>query len=159
FHLWTNLLYFWPLRPDERARRSVEIAAQHALAQHLEARSADALLVDDPMASLRWQFLLSRERISGLETEVYYPAAAPTDAADRGALLASHRGARIPSALQLLGASATTSRFGDALLNEDVRVPESAYRLLPREGWRALGEGDGLPLVADGDLGTVWPPR
>jgi 4-amino-4-deoxy-L-arabinose transferase-like glycosyltransferase len=159
FNLWTNFIYFWPLRPEERARRGGDIAARHALARHLEARSAEALLVDDPMESLRWQFLLSRPRISALETEVYYPAANPADAADRVALLASHRGARIPSALQMLGATATPTPFGEELLYEDVRVPAHAYRLLPREGWRALGEGDGPPAAADGDLGTVWPPR
>jgi 4-amino-4-deoxy-L-arabinose transferase-like glycosyltransferase len=159
FNLWTNFVYFWPLHPAERARRRAEISARNALGQHLEARSAEAILVDDPMESLRWQFLLSRPRISALETEVYYPAATPTDAADRVALLASHRNSRIPASLQMLDATATATQFGEEWLYEDVRVPEPAYRLLPRVGWRALGEGEGPPAAADGDLGTVWPPR
>ncbi len=159
FNLWTNFVYFWPLRAEERARRAAEMTAQRALGRHLEARSAEALLVDDPMESLRWQFLLSRPRISALETEVYYPAAAPADAAERVSLLASHRGARIPSNLQMLGATATVTQFGEESLYEDVRVPERAYRLLSRASWRAVGEGDGPPAAADGDLGTVWPPR
>ncbi len=77
FHLWTNWIYLWPLRPGERARRGAEIAARAALGERLQARPAEALLVDDPMESLRWQFLLSRPRISALLSEVYYPAVAP----------------------------------------------------------------------------------
>jgi hypothetical protein len=159
FNLWTNFIYFWPFHPAERVRRGAEIAARHALGQHLESRRDEAILVDDPMESLRWQFLLSRPRISALETEVYYPAATPTDAADRVALLASHRGSRIPSGLRVLGASAATTEFGEESLYEDVRLPARSYRLVPRKGWRALGEGDMPPAAADGDLGTVWPPR
>ena len=152
FNLWTNLIYLSPLRPDERARRSAEIAARHALGQHLEARTAEAILVDDPMESLRWQFLLSRPRISALGTEVYYPAAAPTDAADRVALLASRDDTRIPASLEPLGTTATATQFGQERLYEDVRVPVRVYRLLPRAGWRALGESDIPPAAADGDL-------
>ena len=159
FNLWTNFVYFWPLHPAERARRGAEIATRHALGQHLEARSDEAILTDDPMESLRWQFLLSRSRISALGTEVYYPAATPTDAAGRVALLASHRGSPIPSSLQTIGASAAATAFGEETLYEDVRMLARSYRLLPRAGWRALGEADAPPAAADGDLGTVWPPR
>ncbi len=159
FHLWTNLAYLWPLRPAERARRGAEMAARAALAQRLEARTAEALLVDDPMESLRWQFLLSRPRISALMSEVYYPSAIPADASERVAILASRRGARIPEQLEAVGATASVVRFGEERLYEDVRVPGRAYRLLPRAEWRALGQPDSPPAAADGDLGTVWPAQ
>jgi Dolichyl-phosphate-mannose-protein mannosyltransferase len=159
FHVWTNLGYLWPLWPDERARRGAEIAARQALAERLRARPAEALLVDDPMESIRWQFFLSRPRTSALTSEVYYPSAIPADAAERVAILASRRDARIPAQLETLGATATTTRFGEEWLYEDVRLPDRAYRLLPRGGWRDLGEPDTPPVAADGDLGTVWPAR
>jgi 4-amino-4-deoxy-L-arabinose transferase-like glycosyltransferase len=160
FHLWTNLGYFWPLRPAERARRAAEMAARAALAQRLQTRPAEALLVDDPMESFRWQFLLSRSRISALTSEIYYPSAAPADAADRVAILATRRAARIPGELEAIGATATATSFGEEQLYENVMIPSRSYRLVPRAGWRALGEPDVAPAsVADGDLGTAWPAR
>jgi hypothetical protein len=135
------------------------MAARAALAQRLEARTAEALLVDDPMESLRWQFLLSRPRISALTSVVYYPSAVPADASERVAILASRRGIRIPEVLGALGATASVAQFGEERLYEDVRVPGRAYQLVPRAGWRVLGQPDSPPAAADGDLGTVWPEQ
>ena len=123
FHLWTNSIYLWPLRPEERARRGAEIAARAALGERLQARPAEALLVDDPMESLRWQFLLGRPRISALLSEVYYPSAAPTDAAERVAdprVQAAARG--FPPQPRDARRTATATRFGEEWLYEDVRV-------------------------------------
>jgi hypothetical protein len=159
FHVWTNLGYLWPLQPVERARRRAEIAVRQALAERLDAGAAGALLVDDPMESIRWQFLLSRPRISALTSEVYYPSSTPADAAERVTILAARGHSRIPAQLDALGTTVTATRFGDEWLYEDVRVPGRAYRLLPRAGWRAVGEPDTPPASADGDLGTTWPVR
>lgn len=159
FHLWTNLGYFWPLRPGERARRGAGIASREALARRLRAPTAEALLVDDPMESLRWQFLLSRPRISALTSEIYYPSAIRADAAERVQILASRSDDWITAQLQALGGTATVTRFGGVALFEDVRLPRRTYRLLPRTTWRVVDDRDAPPVVADGDLGTVWPAR
>jgi hypothetical protein len=165
FHVWTNLVYLWPLWPAERARRAAEIGVHQALAQHLGAKGSEAVLVDDPMESIRWQFFLTGTRVSGLTTEVYYPSAGPADAAERVSILVTRHEARVPThvrmatQLELLGATPTVTRFGGQWLYENVAIPSRVYRQVPRAGWRALGEPDGPPAAADGDLGTAWPAR
>jgi hypothetical protein len=98
--------------------------------------------------------------VSGLLTDAYYPSAVAADAARRVAILATQRDDRMAEQLDALGAVRTETRWwGDWRLYEDIRVPGRSYRLIPRAGWRALGEPDGPPAAADGDLGTVWPAR
>jgi 4-amino-4-deoxy-L-arabinose transferase-like glycosyltransferase len=159
FNVWTNFGYLWPIQPVERARRRAQIAVRQALAERLEAQAAGALLMDDPMESIRWQFLLSRPRISALTSEVYYPSSIPADAAESVSILAARGQSRIPAQLDALGATVTATQFGDEWLYEDVRISRRAYRLLSRAGWRAVGEPDTPPASADGDLGTTWPTR
>ena len=159
FHLWTNLDYLWPLRPDERARRGVEMANREALAQHLHVRAPDALLVEAGRSSFLWQFLLDKVVVSEFMTDGYYPSALGADAAEHVAMLATRGDDRMWTQLDVLGATATATRFGQEWLYEDIRMPSRAYRLVSRTGWRSLGESAMPPSVADGDLGTVWPSR
>ena len=165
FHLWTNLVYLWPLWPAERARRAVELATHEELGRRLRDKGSEAILVDDPMESIRWQFFLTGARLSGLTTEVYYPSASPADAAERVSILVTRHEARVPThvrmatQLELLGATPTVTRFGGDWLYENLRIPARAYRLVPRSDWRALGEPDTPPAAADGDLSTAWPAR
>ena len=158
FHLWTNLEYLWPLWPEQRARRGAEIAAREALVGHLRARPPDALLVDG-RSSFLLQFLLDGAVVSELMTDGYYPSAVAADAAGRVAILGSERDGRLPAPLAPLGATATSTRFGDWRLYESVDVPARGYRLLPRDAWHPIGEPGVRSPAADGDLGTGWPAR
>ena len=63
FHLSTNLVYLWPLWPAERARRAVELATHEELGRRLRDKGSEAILVDDPMESIRWQFFLTGARL------------------------------------------------------------------------------------------------
>jgi hypothetical protein len=159
FQLWTNVEFLWPLHPDKQAWRAGQIATREALARRLRAVDADAVLVDDGRSSFLWQFLLDRPVVSDLGSDNYYPSAVRADAAARVAILATPGDGDMSSQLTALGATATAIDFGRQRLHEGVRVPRRAYRLVPRTGWRSLGESDLPPSVADGDLGTEWPAR
>src|SRR5207342_3163192 len=97
--------------------------------------------------------------VSSMTTEIYYPSALRSDASPRVSMLAERDAALVESKLRTLGASATMSQFGAWRFFDDVRVPARAFRLLPRAGWRVVGEPGMPPSVADGDLGTEWPAR
>ena len=159
FHLWTNLEFLWPLQPDKQARRATEIATREALAQRLRAGTADAILVDTGRSSFLWQFLLDKAIVSEFMTDGYYPSAVAADAAARVAILVTQGDGEMPAQLRALGATATATQFGRQWLYQDIRIPNRSYRLVPRAGWRSLGESALPPAVADGNLGTVWPAR
>jgi hypothetical protein len=159
FNLWTNLAFMWPLWPQERARRAAVIARREAFFSHLDAHPTGAVLTDSPYDSLVLQFLRDRPVVSSMVTEIYYPSALRADASVPVSVLAERDAAPVESKLKALGASAMVSRFGPWRFFEDVRVPVRAFRLLPRTGWRVVGEPEVPPTVADGDLGTVWPAR
>jgi hypothetical protein len=92
-------------------------------------------------------------------TDGYYPSAVAADAAARVAILVTQGDGEMPAQLRALGATATATQFGRQWLYQDIRIPNRSYRLVPRAGWRSLGESALPPAVADGNLGTVWPAR
>jgi len=159
FNLWTNLAFMWPLWPQERARRAAVIARREAFFGHLDAHPTEAVLTDNPYESLVLQFLRDRPIVSSMATEIYYPSALRADASARVSILAERYASPVESTLEALGASATVRQFGAWRFFEDVRVPARTFRLLPRTGWRVIGEPEVPPSVADGDLGTEWPAR
>jgi 4-amino-4-deoxy-L-arabinose transferase-like glycosyltransferase len=159
FHFWTNLDFLWPFDRAERARRGAEIAVREAVSRHVRARPPDAFLLADERVSLIWQFLLGLPVVSALFTDPYYPSAVAADAAGRVTILATQRDDRVAEQLDALGVRRTETRWGAWRLYEDVHVSGRLHRLVPRDGWRALGEPDAPPAAADGDLGTAWPSR
>ncbi len=158
FNVWTNLGFLWPLQPVERAQRESVIANRDALVRRLRAFGGDAVLVDNLYESIIWQFLVPRPPVSALATEIYYPSAVRADAGERVAIVASVSDP-LETQLRALGATATAERIGAWWFYDDVRVPRPRYRLVPRTGWRTLGETGAPPAAADGDLGTAWPAR
>jgi hypothetical protein len=157
FNLWTNAAFMWPLHPAERARRAAQVAERRAVTEHLRRHPVEALYVDEGGASLRWAFLLdSPPVVSELTTEIYVPSAVRADAARRVAILIGGDPS-VSDQLAMLGASARRTRFGTAVLHDEIRVTEGAWRAVPRDGWRVAGE-PAPPALADGDLATASPP-
>ena len=168
FHLSTNLVYLWPLWPAERARRAVELATHEELGRRLRDKGSEAILVDDPMESIRWQLLPERRAPSGLTTEAYLPVGEPRRCGGaRSGSWSTRPRARVPThvrmatQLELLGADPD---------GHPVRRRAGATRSLP-------GSGAGLPAGAPVGLagarrapiplrppptavcGTAWPAR
>ncbi len=159
FNLWTNLEFLWPLDPPKRAWRADRMAVREDLARGLRGADADVVLVDNNTSNLQWQFLLDRPPVSDFLTDSYYPSAVRADAVRRVAILAIPGDSDMAAQLGALGATATATRYGQQWLYDHVRIPGRAYRLVPTASWRSLGEAGTPPAVADGDLGTAWPPR
>lgn len=159
YNVWTNVPFMWPLIPVERARRSAHIAARQAILRYLEAHPAEALYVDGRFTSPGWAFLLTGTPVSELTSEIYLPNALAADATERVAFLIEQPDDNVVEALDRLGVTYRTTRFGEWRLLDEIRVPAREYRLIPRTAWRVRGAPDGLPAVADGDLATAWPPE
>ena len=87
------------------------------------------------------------------------PVVSPGDAAGRVAILATQHDDGWPSSSTRSASDRTATRWGTGGSTRTFSVPDRAYRLVPRAGWRAVGEADTPPASADGDLGTIWPTR
>ena len=97
--------------------------------------------------------------VSDFLADNYYPSSVRADAARRVAILATPGDGDMAVQLSALGATATATEFGQsALLRRHPDCRTAAYRFVPR---RAGGPSASPtpPAVADGDLGTAWPPR
>jgi len=151
FDLWTHGHFFWPLDPDERARRATVIATRAGVARALRARPVEALYTDEQFASLKWAFLLPGLPVSEATAEIVVPHAVAADAANRITLLAVRAGDDPGPQLDALGVGYRRTDFIGAVLFEDLQARPGAYRMFPREAWRVVA-------LADGDYGTAWPP-
>jgi hypothetical protein len=157
FNLWTLADFLWPLSPALRARESALVAAREAVRQSLDARSLEALYVDETLPALVWAFLLDAPTVSALDSEIYLPSAVAADAAERFAILTGPR-PEVPDYLATLGATWRVTPLPGWQLYEDIRMPARDYRLAPRHGWRVRDDPAAPPAVADGEVTTAWPP-
>jgi hypothetical protein len=160
FHLWTHAAFLWPLDPAARAARRAAEATREAVLAHLA--SAQAVLVDDFLASPAWAFHLPGRTVAEASAEVYLPAAVDADAAEDAAVLVRNPVPWLDHQLVHLGATFRTTAFGELRVLDRIRVAPRAYRALPRRAWRVPGDPappGAPPAVADGDLTTAWPPE
>ncbi len=155
---WTSLAFLWPLSPKLRARESAKASAYEEVRRVLATRPVEALYVDETFNALVWAFLLDRPTVSALTTDLYAPNALAADAASRIDILAVTDPVNVERGLAALGATSRQTTIARWRLFEDVLTPARAYRMAPRTGWRVVGDQRVPASVADGDLGTVWPP-
>lgn len=158
FSGWTSLRFLWPLSPSLRARESATANGYEEVRRALAIRPVEALYIDETMNALVWEFLLDRPTVSALTTDIYVPNALAADAASRIDILAGNDAIDVERNLAALGATFRQTTIAGWRLFEDVQAPARAYRMLPRVGWRVAGDPRAPASVADGDLGTAWPP-
>jgi 4-amino-4-deoxy-L-arabinose transferase-like glycosyltransferase len=157
FAAWTHAGFFWPLSPAMRAHESAARSARDEIVRRLDARPVEALYVEDSKGALVLAFLLDRPTVSAVARETYVPQAVAADAADRIAILAAKDVKRIADDLAAVGATWKATPIRGWRLLENVRVPERAYRMVPRREWQVTGDARVPTSVADGDLFTAWP--
>ncbi len=157
FGAWTHLRFFWPISPALRARESAARSARAAILKRLDTRPVEALYVEDSLGPRLWAFLRDRPTVSAMGRDIYVPNAVAADAAERIDILAGKDARRIAADLAAIGATWTMTPIHGWRLFEDVRVPERAYRMVPRAEWRVTGDAWAPAAVADGNLFTAWP--